>query len=98
MRALTDTSTGLLRVADRRPAPRLNGETLDGGRLDVSQMRGKIVVVNFWASWCPPCRAESANLVKVANETAALGVQFVGVNIKNDRTAALRFEKVHNVP
>ena len=91
-------STGLLRVGDRVPAPTLRGETLEGSGLDVSSLRGKVVVVNFWASWCPPCRAESPNLVRVANETAGKGVQFVGVNIKDDRSAAKRFDEVHDVP
>jgi thiol-disulfide isomerase/thioredoxin len=98
LRTLGATTTGLLQVADRVPAPALRGETLDGTPLDVSEMRGKVVVLNFWASWCPPCRAESPNLVKVANDTKALGVEFVGVNVKNDRSAAIRFDEVHDVP
>ena len=98
LKPLDTASTGLLRVVDRSPAPTLRGETLDGARLDVAQFRGKVVVVNFWASWCPPCRAESASLVKVANDNVASGVQFVGVNIKDERGAAQRFDEVHDVP
>jgi thiol-disulfide isomerase/thioredoxin len=88
----------LIRAGDRRPAPTIRGETLDGDPIDLASYRGKVVVLNFWASWCPPCRAESAGLVKVARDTAPLGVAFVGVNIKNDRSAALRFNEVHGVP
>jgi thiol-disulfide isomerase/thioredoxin len=88
----------LLRVGDRIPAPTIRGETLDGTQLDLSSFRGKVVVLNFWASWCPPCRAESPNLIKVANETAASGVAFVGVNFKDERSAALRFDDLHGVP
>ena len=91
-------STGLLRIGDRVPAPTLRGETLDGSALDVSSLRGSVVVVNFWASWCPPCRAESPNLVQVAKDNAARGVRFVGVNVKDDRSAAQRFDEVHHVP
>ena len=98
LKPLDTDSVGVLRISDRIPAPTLRGETLDGGTLDLADLRGKVVVVNFWASWCPPCRAESANLVKVANDNAAKGVQFVGVNIKDDRSAAVRFDDVHDVP
>lgn len=91
-------STGLLPIGERIPAPTLHGETLEGSDLDVSSLRGHVVVVNFWASWCPPCRAESPNLVQVANDTAAKGVRFVGVNIKDDRSAAKRFDETHDVP
>jgi len=98
LKQLETGSTGLLRVSDRAPAPTLRGETLDGSSLDVGRLRGHVVVVNFWASWCPPCRAESPSLVRVANETAGQGVQFVGVNIKDELTAAQRFDEVHDVP
>jgi thiol-disulfide isomerase/thioredoxin len=98
LKQLDTDSVGVLRISDRIPAPTLRGETLDGGSLDLADLRGKVVVVNFGASWCPPCRAESANLVKVANDNAAKGVQFVGVNIKDDRSAAVRFDDVHDVP
>jgi thiol-disulfide isomerase/thioredoxin len=98
LKTLDAGSTGLLRVGDRRPAPTLRGNTLDGSGLDIASFRGKVVVVNFWASWCSPCRAESPNLVQVARETAAKGVQFVGVNIKDELVPARRFDQVHDVP
>ena len=98
LRPFETGSVGLLRISDRPPAPTLRGETLDGDPLDVADLRGQVVVINFWASWCPPCRAESVHLVKVAKDNQAKGVQFVGVNIKDDRSAAKRFDELHEVP
>jgi thiol-disulfide isomerase/thioredoxin len=88
----------LLGPDDRFPAPALRGRSLSGADLDLGDLRGKVVVVNFWASWCSPCRAESPYLVKVAKETAPLGVDFVGVNIKDKLAPARRFVDVHEVP
>ncbi|MFF3414432.1 TlpA family protein disulfide reductase [Streptomyces sp. NPDC002698] len=83
----------------RDTAPDLSGETTDGKQLDVADYKGKVVVLNVWGSWCPPCRAETPNLVKVAEETADQGVQFVGINTRDPSTSRARaFEKQQDVP
>jgi thiol-disulfide isomerase/thioredoxin len=89
---------GVIPVAERPPAPALRGTTLDGEQLDLADLRGSVVVLNFWASWCAPCRAEAKNLVAVAEQTAADGVRFVGVNIKDDEVPARVFEDNVGVP
>lgn len=78
---------------DRAPAPKFGGELLDGGRYDVSQDRGQVVVVNFWGSWCPPCRAEADDLEATYAATRDLGVRFMGVNVQDGRDKAKAFEQ-----
>jgi cytochrome c biogenesis protein CcmG/thiol:disulfide interchange protein DsbE len=71
-----------------RPAPDLVVSSLDGGSVRLSDMRGRPLVLNFWASWCPPCREEDPALKAAAMQQAGR-VQFVGVDIQ-DRAAAAR--------
>ncbi|GHE86647.1 TlpA family protein disulfide reductase [Streptomyces spiralis] len=88
-----------VKKGDRKPAPDLSGQTIDGKQLDIASYKGKVVVLNVWGSWCAPCRAEAPNLVKVAKDTAGKGVQFVGINTRDTSTQpALAFEKRYGVP
>jgi thiol-disulfide isomerase/thioredoxin len=91
--AAGDITTGLTRwePAERARMPRLRGRTLVADRFDVSDWRGHVVVVNTWGSWCGPCREETPNLRRVAAETRADGVRFVGIDTRDNDAAARAF-------
>ncbi|WP_106244933.1 TlpA family protein disulfide reductase [Allonocardiopsis opalescens] len=92
-----DGSVTTYPVAERQPAPEVSGETLDGEPLDLADYRGQVVVVNFWASWCPPCRAETPALEEVYTENRDRGLAFVGIDFKDTRTAAQAFVRNYGV-
>jgi DsbE subfamily thiol:disulfide oxidoreductase len=69
---------------DKTEAKALKGTTLTGKSFDLATMRGKPAVVNFFASWCPPCNAEAPDLV--AFSKAHPEVDFVGVAVNDERT------------
>src|SRR5450756_1594368 len=60
---------------------------LNNNKVSLSDFRGKVVVLNFWATWCPPCIAEAPDLVEVSNAYKDKGVQFIGVS--DDDVSAL---------
>jgi thiol-disulfide isomerase/thioredoxin len=80
-------------AADRKPAPALAGTTLTGDRFDLGALRGKVVVLNVWASWCAPCRAEAPYLEQVYRSTRGDGVAFVGLNTRDEPDNARAFER-----
>jgi thiol-disulfide isomerase/thioredoxin len=77
--------------ADRKPAPPLTGTTLDGKPWSLADQTGKVVVLNVWGSWCPPCRKEAQDLVAAAKELGP-SVQFIGLNTRDlDPAPAKKF-------
>ncbi|MDN5852155.1 MAG: TlpA family protein disulfide reductase [Actinomycetia bacterium] len=79
----SDGSITRVDAADREPAPTLEGKTLDGETISTEQFEGKVLVVNVWGSWCPPCREEAPELVEAAKRMSSKRVQFVGLTTKS---------------
>ena len=67
---------------ERAKAPEFSGTLLDGADFESTSLDGSVAVLNFWGSWCGPCRVETPEFSDVADETADKGVQFVGINVK----------------
>lgn len=86
----TDPVVGLtiIPVTEREQSIVIAGQTADGTDLSTAQYAGDIVVVNAWASWCPPCIEELPLLASAATEYADQGVTFVGLNSMDDPIAA----------
>ena len=64
-------------------APDFTLDTLDGNKITLSELRGKIVVINMWATWCPPCRAETPALEKSYEQYKDSGAVILGVDLTN---------------
>lgn len=82
-------ASGSARV--NRPAADFTLPLFDGGELTLSSLKGQPVVINFWASWCPPCREEAPVLERVWRLYEERGVTFIGVDIQDTEEDARAF-------
>ena len=95
----TSTSIDSQLAAGKRPAaPSVSLPPLDGGAdVSLSSYRGKVVVLNFWASWCPPCKAEAPVLARWQPRLAARNATIVGVDVLDVSSDAHRFIDEHKL-
>jgi len=92
-----DGSIVLLDPAERRPAPDISGATLEGGTWSLADARGEVVVLNVWASWCAPCRAEAPVLQSLWEEFQGQGVEFVGLDTRDAVAPATAFVERYGI-
>jgi peroxiredoxin len=90
-----DGKTLVFPAAERKAAPTVSGATVDGGNYSLASSKGDVVVLNFWASWCAPCRLEASALEATYQATKPSGVTFVGVNSRDEKDRAQSFESDH---
>jgi cytochrome c biogenesis protein CcmG/thiol:disulfide interchange protein DsbE len=100
LRERGSSSIGVFTVANYKaraeventPAPDFELPSLEGGApIALSSLRGQVVVLNFWASWCAPCRLEAPGLRRVSERYRERGVRFLGVDYRDDDAAARAF-------
>jgi thiol-disulfide isomerase/thioredoxin len=88
------STSAVLYTAGHRPlAPDFTATTLAGSRLSLSSYRGRVVVLNFWGSWCVPCREEAPVLAVASQQYAPAGVAFVGVDVRDTTASAEAFAR-----
>jgi len=88
-----DASALLYSTGHRALAPDFTGTTLTGSKLSFSSYRGEVVVLNFWGSWCAPCRQEAPTLALTAQQYRPAGVAFLGVDVRDTTASAEAFAR-----
>jgi peroxiredoxin len=83
--------------AARKAMPDLHLPTLDGQNWSLPDHRGNVVLLNFWASWCPPCREETPGLIRVAEAFRGKGLEVAGVSLDENLDAVRRFSHEYRV-
>jgi thiol-disulfide isomerase/thioredoxin len=89
-----DGSTTFIKISDRKIAPVITGMTLSGE--NYTYQKDRVAVVNVWASWCSPCRAEAPTLVALANKYT--DVAFIGILTRDNPANAEAFERRFKIP
>ena len=75
------------------PAPEIDLQSLSGNRVQLSALRGHPVIISFWGTWCPPCKDEFPELVRVFRANSAAGLQVLAVNGRDQETSTRAVQK-----
>jgi thiol-disulfide isomerase/thioredoxin len=79
--------------ASRTVPPQFSGSTLDARQLSITEHRGTVIVLNFWASWCLECRSEMPVLERLQREFSSRGLAIIGVNARENKEVVGRYAK-----
>jgi thiol-disulfide isomerase/thioredoxin len=90
-RAFSQARVSVLRA--RTPAPDFQAQGLDGSPVRLSGLRGKVVFLNFWATWCPPCREEMPSMEALYRRFRGGDLEFLAMDIQEDRETVAAFMK-----
>ena len=88
--ALLLVTTPIISAGQSGKAPALELKDLRGRTLRLSDYKGKVVLINFWATWCPPCRAEMPDLIKMQREYRSKGLQVIGITYPPEEIKEVR--------
>lgn len=84
-------------ASERKATAAFTLQDIDGKRWSLAEQRGRVVLVNYWATWCPPCRQETPGLVRLANEYRGKGVEVVGTSLDEDLGAVREFVAEYHI-
>lgn len=88
--ARTEGQTQAKVIGERKPAPDFTLQDADGNSLKLSDLRGKVVVVNFWATWCGPCALEIPWFIEFEQQYKSKGLEIVGISMDEDGWKAIK--------
>jgi cytochrome c biogenesis protein CcmG, thiol:disulfide interchange protein DsbE len=80
-------------VGDLRPAPDFSLTDLSGARLSLSQYRGQVVLLDFWATWCDPCKTEIPHFIEMQNRYGRQGFQVIGISMDDEEKPVRDFQQ-----
>jgi len=88
----------VMRAEDKLPQPvDIKFTAIDGRAVDLASLHGKVVLIDFWATWCPPCRAEVPHVVETYKKLHDKGFEVIGISLDQNKEALVEFTKKNSM-